>query len=293
MSQQRNLDASDIGPGSGVSWTVKGGRVLGPAPFLVMGIINVTPDSFSDAGANYDPVTARKSALRMFEQGAAIADVGGESTRPGAEPVSGDVELSRVLPVIEGVVRERADAVVSVDTYKARVAASALDAGALIVNDVSCCSFDPELLDVVAQYKPGYVLMHSRGRPKTMQDEPRYGSVLAEVARFFELGLAKLVAAGVPEDRIVLDPGIGFGKTLEHNLALLGGLSFFLAFGRPLLLGVSNKSLFGKLLGLEAHDREGATQAVTALAYAKGALIHRVHSVDRAVQALTLARAMA
>jgi dihydropteroate synthase len=258
-----------------------------------MGIVNVTPDSFSDGGANLDPATAVKSALRAFDQGAAIADVGGESTRPGADVVPEDVEAARVLPVIESFLRERPDAAISVDTYKARVAARALDAGALIVNDVSCCSFEPELLDVVAQYKPGYVLMHSQGRPRTMQDEPRYGSVLAEVARFFELGLARLVTAGVPEDRIVLDPGIGFGKTFEHNLTLLRGLPFFLAFGRPLMLGVSNKSLFGKLLGLGVHDREGATQAATALAYAKGALIHRVHSVNRAVQALALARAMA
>ncbi len=270
-----------------------GGRVLGPAPFLVMGIVNVTPDSFSDGGRNMDPSDALASASRLMAQGAAIVDVGGESTRPYAEYVSEDEESRRVVPAVEAILREHPGAAVSVDTYKAHVAAEALDAGAVIVNDVSaCCSFEPELLDVVAQYKPGYVLMHSQGRPENMQAEPRYGSVLAEVARFFEIGMAKLVSSGLPEDRIVLDPGIGFGKTLEHNLAILRGLSMFTSFGRPLLMGLSNKSLFGKLLGLDVGDRGAVTQVATALTYERGARIHRVHDAAGAVAALTLAESL-
>jgi len=276
-----------------VQWTLKGGRVLGPAPFLVMGIVNVTPDSFSDGGRNLEPADALSSARRLAGEGAAILDVGGESTRPFADPVSEAEELRRVVPVVEAIVRELPDAAVSVDTYKAKVAEKALEAGAAIVNDVSaCCSFEPGLLDVVAQYKPGYVLMHTLGRPEDMQVAPSYGSVLSEVARFFEIGMAKLVSAGLPEDRIVLDPGIGFGKTLEHNLALIKGLDLFLAFGRPLLMGLSNKSLFGKLLGLDVHERASATQVATALSQERGARIHRVHDVAGAVAALTLAEAL-
>ncbi|MFZ5426902.1 MAG: dihydropteroate synthase [Thermodesulfobacteriota bacterium] len=280
-------------PKKDAAWTVRGGRVLGPAPFLVMGIVNVTPDSFSDGGVNLNPSHALDSASRLIAQGAAIVDVGGESTRPGAAPVSEAEELGRVIPVLEAVGREHPGAALSVDTYKARVAAGALEAGAVIVNDVSACgSFEPELLDVVAQYKPGYVLMHSQGRPGDMQSDPRYGSVLAEVARFFEIGMARLVNSGLPEDRIVLDPGIGFGKTLEHNLALLRGLPLFSSFGRPIMMGLSNKSLFGKLLGLDVGNRGAATQVATALAYERGARIHRVHDAAGAVAALTLAEAL-
>lgn len=293
MNSANDRDMRRTAQGRGAEWTIKGGRVLGPAPFLVMGIVNVTPDSFSDGGANFDPAHAAASATRHLAGGAAMVDVGGESTRPFSEPVSEEEELRRVLPVVRRIVEEHPDAVVSVDTYKARVAGEALAAGASVVNDVSaCCSFDPELLEVVAHHKPGYVLMHSCGRPRDMQKSPSYGSVLADVMRFFEVGMAKLVGVGLPEDRIVLDPGIGFGKTLEHNLALISGLSAFLAFGRPVLMGLSNKSLFGQLLGLDVSSRTGATQVATALAFERGAWVHRVHDSAAAVAALTLAQAV-
>ena len=281
-----------LGSAKGVTWTVKGGRVLGPAPFLVVGIVNVTPDSFSDGGVNFDPALAAAHALRLLADGAAIVDLGGESTRPFADPVTEAEELRRVLPVVEEIIKGLPDAVVSVDTYKARVAERALAAGAAIVNDVSAFSFEPELLDVLAQHKPGYVLMHSLGRPKTMQVEPTYTDVLAEIANFFESGMARLVKAGLPEDRIVLDPGIGFGKTLEHNLTILRGLESFASLGRPLFMGLSNKSFLGKLLGLDVIDRGPATQVATAMSYLHGALIHRVHDAAGALRALTLAEAM-
>jgi len=266
---------------------------LGPVPFLVMGIVNVTPDSFSDGGATFDPAQAAFHAARLLSEGADIVDIGGESTRPFAEPVPEGEEMRRVLPVIETVLNERPQAVVSVDTYKAGVADRALKAGAVIVNDVSACGFEPELADVLAEHKPGYVLMHSLGRPATMQVEPVYRDVVAEISRFFESNMARLVAAGLPEDRIVLDPGIGFGKTLEHNLAILRGLESFTRLGRPVLMGLSNKSFFGKLLGLEVGERGTATQVATALCQERGASIHRVHDAAGAVRALTLAEALA
>lgn len=274
-------------------WTVLGGRVLGPAPWMVMGIVNATPDSFSDGGRFIGPDHAADHALSLLDQGACLVDVGGESTRPFSDPVPEEEEERRVLPVVRAVLERRPGAAVSVDTTKACVAAKALEAGAAIVNDVSACTADPGLLDVVAHYKPGYVLMHAQGNPRTMQREPRYGSVLAEVARFFEVGLAMLVNAGLPEERIVLDPGIGFGKTLEHNLALLRGLDLFAGFGRPLLMGLSNKSFLGGLLGLAVQERGAATQVATALAWGRGAAIHRVHDAAGAVQALKLAEALA
>ncbi|WP_243363716.1 dihydropteroate synthase [Fundidesulfovibrio terrae] len=292
MSTMGTLDLGFGSLAGSVTWTVKGGRVLGPAPFLVMGIVNVTPDSFSDGGRNFDPSAACAHALRMLEDGAAMIDVGGESTRPFADPVTEEEELRRVLPVVQAVLGSKPDAAVSVDTYKARVAHESLEAGALIVNDVSACAFEPQLKDVLAQHKPGYVLMHSLGKPATMQVEPAYGDVVAEIGRFFEEKLEMLVKAGLPEDRIVLDPGIGFGKTLTHNLAIMRGLGSFLAFGRPVLMGLSNKSFLGGLLGLGVGERGPATQVATALCHRRGARIHRVHDAAGAVRALTLTEAI-
>jgi len=227
-----------------------------------------------------------------MDEGAAIVDVGGESTRPFSEPVSEPDELRRVLPVVEAILRDRPGAAVSVDTYKAGVAARALEAGALIVNDVSACRFDPLLLDVLVQHKPGYVLMHSQGTPKTMQVEPRYGDVVAEVLEFFEMNLAWLVRSGLPEDRIVLDPGIGFGKKVEHNLQLIRSLETFSSLGRPVLMGLSNKAFLGALTGRDVGARGPATQVATAMSHAHGARIHRVHQVAQAVEALVLAEAL-
>jgi dihydropteroate synthase len=281
--------------GSGQTvWRVMGGKVLS-GPFLVAGIVNVTPDSFFDGG-RYDSVEAAvERALTLAAEGADILDVGGESTRPYAAPVALEEEMSRVIPVIRETtlrLREIGDdrTALSVDTRKAACAAAALDAGAVIVNDVSACSHDPELLDVLGQYQPGYVLMHSQGAPAIMQESPVYGDVVAEITAFFEENIAKLTAAGLPEENIVLDPGVGFGKLLEHNLAILRGIPVFASLGRPIYIGLSNKSFLEKLLGRKPGERAMATAAVTALAAARGAGIHRVHDAAAAVDALTLAR---
>ncbi|MGE4293186.1 MAG: dihydropteroate synthase [Desulfovibrio sp.] len=282
-------------------WTIARGRVLGPAPFFVAGIVNVTPDSFFDGGKCYDPALALEHGRMLAAEGADILDVGGESTRPYSELVSLDQELARVLPVVRGLAgldwgvpsgSGLWPPVVSVDTNKAEVARRALEAGAAIINDVSACRFDPGLLDVLVEHQPGYVLMHSLGLPREMQVEPKYNDVVAEILAFFEERLHALTSAGLAESRIVLDPGIGFGKTLEHNLTILRDIDRFGIFGLPVYIGLSNKSLFGGLLGLEVGQRAGVTQAATALLGARGVAVHRVHQVAAARQALTLAQAM-
>ncbi len=281
-------------------WRLFGGRALGPTPFLVAGIVNATPDSFYDGGERERPEDAVRCGLDMAAQGAHVIDVGGESSRPYADPVAPEEELRRVLPVVRGLAEASAAGdgadgerpVVSVDTYNAGCAAKVLEAGAAVINDISAFSFDPGLLDVLASFRPGYVLMHSLGRPETMQDAPRYDDVVDEVRAFFEQKLSALVKAGLPEDHVVLDPGVGFGKRLEHNLALLRGLSSFAALGRPVMVGLSNKSLFGDLLGRGLAERGPATTAATALAASLGAWAHRVHDVPAALDALRLARAL-
>ena len=213
------------------TWTLKGGKVLGPAPFFIAGVVNVTPDSFYDGGGHGDADSGITHGIELARQGADILDVGGESTRPYADLVSEAEELERVVPVIQGLVAADTGCVVSVDTYKARVAAQALDAGADIINDVSAFGYDPELLDVIAQYKPGYVLMHSLGRPEEMQDAPGYLNVIEEIMAFFDEKLEILDKVGLPMDRVVLDPGIGFGKLLEHNLTILREIERFESLG--------------------------------------------------------------
>ena len=274
-------------------WRLGRGLTLDCAENRIVGIVNVTPDSFSDGGRHDAPAAAVAHAMGLAAAGADMLDVGGESTRPGAAPVPLDEELRRVVPVVQGIVRERPGALVSVDTFKAGCAAAALAAGAVVVNDISACAFDPALTDVLVAEKPGYVLMHSQGRPETMQDDPRYGNVVEEILAFFEAHLTRLVRAGLPEDRIVLDPGIGFGKRLEHNLEILRRLDRFLALGRPLYLGLSNKGLFGALLGLPVGERGPVTAVASALCAARGVRIHRVHDVAGVAQALRLAAAVA
>ncbi len=280
-----------------VTWEIMGGRVIGPAPFLVAGILNVTPDSFYDGGGHDAPEQAAAHAARLLAEGADMLDVGGESTRPGARVVSAGEELARIMPAIEAALALRDSRgevpAVSVDTYKAGVAARVLDAGAAIVNDISACRFDEGLADVLAQHRPGYVLMHSLGRPADMQSDPRYGDVVEDILAFFEERLGFLISRGVPERRIVLDPGIGFGKTLAHNLDILRHADRFLTLGRPVYMGLSNKSLWGKLLGLGPPERRTATAVATALTWAKGARIHRVHEVALARQSLRIAEALA
>lgn len=276
-----------------IQWTIKEGAVLGPAPFLIAGVVNVTPDSFYDGGHHAKVEAGIAHGLRLVEEGAHILDVGGESTRPYAAEVSEQEELDRVISVIEGLAAAKTDCVISVDTYKAKVAATALQAGAGILNDVSAFAFEPELLDVIGQYKPGYVLMHSLGRPGDMQDAPRYANVVDEILAFFESRLEALDKAGLPGDRVVLDPGIGFGKLLEHNLAILRNIERFMALGLPVYMGLSNKSLWKGLLGLEVDERQNATQAATAILAAKGVGIHRVHDVKFTYQTLTIVQELA
>ena len=275
------------------TWIIKGGKALGPAPFFIAGIVNVTPDSFYDGGSHADGLSGVAHGLELARQGADILDVGGESTRPYADEVSEAEELERVIPVVEDLAAADTGCVLSVDTYKARVAAEALDAGADILNDVSAFAFEPELLDVIGQYKPGYVLMHSLGRPGTMQEEPRYEDVVDDILAFFEEKLESLDKAGLPRDRIVLDPGIGFGKLLKHNLTILRDIKRFERLGLPLYMGLSNKSLWQGLLGLPVDERQNATQAATAVMAAKGVPIHRVHEVELARQTLTIVREIA
>ena len=256
----------------------------------VMGVVNVTPDSFSDGGVNLDPATAIASARRMVAEGAAIVDVGGESTRPGAEGVSADEELSRVVPVLA----ELKGVPVSIDTSKADVAGRALELGAELVNDVTALRAEPELAGVVADRGAYLCLMHMRGEPRTMQEDPRYDDVVAEVARFLDERLTFAVAQGIPEEAICLDPGIGFGKTVEHNFELLRRLDELTALGRPILVGISRKSSLGKIMG-DPDAKTGTTAAsvgAAVLAYERGASIFRVHDVREHVEALTAARAV-
>jgi len=256
-----------------------------------MGVVNVTPDSFSDGDVNYRPEDAIASARRMLEEGAAIVDVGGESTRPGSEGVSADEELRRVVPVLEAL----PGAPVSIDTVKAEVARQGIELGAELVNDVTALRGDPELAGVVAESDAYLCLMHMQGQPRTMQLDPRYDDVAAEVATFLEERLAFAVDSGIPEERICLDPGIGFGKTVEHNVELIRRLDVLLALSRPVLIGFSRKSSLGRLLG----DPEAKTGSVAAsiaaavAAYQHGATILRVHDVRETVEALTIAEAMA
>jgi dihydropteroate synthase len=257
---------------------------------LVMGVVNVTPDSFSDGGLFLEADAAVAQGERLAAEGAAILDVGGESTRPGADPVPVDEELGRVVPVVErlavnGVAR------VSVDTTKVAVAEAALQAGARIVNDVSAFRFEPEMAGLVASSGAQCCLMHMLGDPRTMQEDPRYEDVVSEVKAFLEERLAFAEAEGVPEDRVWLDPGIGFGKTVEHNLELLRRLDEIVAIGRPVVIGTSRKSFLGKLTGREARDRVPGTIATTVIAYERGASIFRVHDVAPVVDALKVAAA--
>ncbi|HEV2773444.1 MAG TPA: dihydropteroate synthase [Thermoleophilaceae bacterium] len=266
-----------------------------PQP-LVMGVVNVTPDSFSDAGRHLDPDAAVDHGRRLVADGAAIVDVGGESTRPGAEPVPVGEELERVVPVVERLAAGRdtgpAGVRVSIDTTKAEVAAAALQVGARIVNDVSAFRFEPEIAGLVAGAGASCILMHMQGEPRTMQDDPRYDDVVSDVKAFLEERLSFAVAEGVPEEHVWLDPGIGFGKAADHNLDLLSRLDELVAIGRPLVVGTSRKSLLGRLTSRSVDRRLPGTIATNVLALARGARVFRVHDVAEVVDALTVARAV-
>jgi dihydropteroate synthase len=254
-----------------------------------MGIVNVTPDSFSDGGLFVDPDAAVAHGLTLAGEGAAILDVGGESTRPGAAPVSEEDELRRVLPVVEGLAAGRR---ISIDTTKLVVARAALDRGATIVNDISAFRFEPALAGLVAERKVHCCLMHMLGDPRTMQEDPRYEDVVSEVKAFLEERLAFAVREGVSEDCVWLDPGIGFGKTVAHNLELLRRLGEIVSIGRPVVVGTSRKSFLGKLAGGKPEgERLPGTIATNVLALERGASVFRVHDVAPVVDALTVAAA--
>ncbi|MGH2949511.1 MAG: dihydropteroate synthase [Solirubrobacteraceae bacterium] len=256
-----------------------------------MGVVNVTPDSFSDGGAFEDHVAAIAHGRRLVAEGAAIVDVGGESTRPGADLVSQAEELRRVLPVVEGIAGLGLGAQISIDTMKLAVAEAAVDAGASYVNDVSAFRHDPELAGLVADRGVDCCLMHMLGEPRTMQENPRYDDVVDDVKAFLEERMAAATAAGVAEERIQLDPGIGFGKTLAHNLELLRRVDELVALGRPLVIGTSRKSFLGRLTGRDVTERVHATVATSVMAFERGARVFRVHDVAATADALTVAAA--
>jgi dihydropteroate synthase len=255
-----------------------------------MGVVNVTPDSFSDGGLFLEANAAVEHGLALAEEGAAILDVGGESSRPGARPVPEGEELRRVLPVVEGLAA--AGHRISIDTTKLAVARAALDTGASIVNDISAFRFEPALAGLVAERNTHCCLMHMLGEPRTMQKDPRYEDVVSEVKAFLEERLAFAIGEGISEERVWLDPGIGFGKTAAHNLELLRRLGEIVAIGRPIVVGTSRKSFLGKLTGGKPESaRLPGTIATNVLAFERGASIFRVHDVAPVVDALTVAAA--
>lgn len=272
-------------------WRARGRALDLSTRGLVMGIVNVTPDSFSDGGRFLDPSAAVERGLALVAEGADILDIGGESTRPGAQPVSAEEELRRVLPVLAAL-RGKTKALLSIDTFKPEVARAALEAGADILNDVTGLR-DPRMIELAASCDAGLVVMHMKGDPQTMQRNPVYADVVLEVREFFTARLRALREAGIEPERVVFDPGFGFGKTLEHNLALLRALPWLPAGGRPLLAGVSRKSMIARVLGSEAmEDRFWPTVALTSWAREHGASIVRVHDVRANAQALRMTEAI-
>lgn len=253
----------------------------------IMGILNVTPDSFSDGGAFSDPGKAMEQGLRMAAQGADLIDIGGESSRPGAEPVSEEEELSRVIPVIQAI-RSQMGTPISIDTTKSRVAARAMESGANLINDISAGRFDAEMFSVATRYRAPIVLMHMRGAPQTMQENPAYDDVVAEVEQYLCERVAAAVAAGIPKSDILLDPGIGFGKRPEDNVTLLQHLDRLVALGHRVLLGASRKSFIGHLTGASSDKRLPGSLAAIALGLKAGVRIFRVHDVAETKQFLSV-----
>ena len=273
-------------------WIAREHQFEFPRPMVVMGIVNTTPDSFSDGGQFLDVDAAVTHALRLANEGAEILDIGGESTRPGAPAVSEQEELDRVIPVIQRLAK-RPELVLSIDTQKPSVARAAIDAGAAIVNDIAANRSDPEMWQVVAEAGAGYVCMHMQGNPQTMQAKPNYDDVTREVCDFFRERLALLSTHGVSIEQVVLDPGIGFGKTLQHNIKLLRDLNKFSLVERPMLVGASRKSFIEKLLGAPIDERLPASLACAAWAAIQGSQIIRVHDVSETIQAVRMAETLA
>ena len=260
-------------------------------PYRIMGVLNVTPDSFSDGGRFLDADAAVAHGLELEREGADILDVGGESTRPGAEPVASQEQIRRVAPVVERLVAQGVRAQLSVDTTRLAVAEAAVAAGATYVNDVTAFRQEPELAGLVADRGLDCCLMHMLGEPRSMQRDPVYDDVVADVKAFLEERLAAAVAAGIAEERIMLDPGIGFGKTVAHNLELLRRLDELVALGRPLVVGTSRKSVLGRITGREVDERLAGTIATNVLALERGASVFRVHDVRPLADALAVTAA--
>jgi dihydropteroate synthase len=266
---------------------IKGGEIELGKRTLVMGVLNVTPDSFSDGGLYFDKQLAIDRALQMVEEGADIIDIGGESTRPFSDPVPLEEELRRVIPVIEAIAPKVA-VPISIDTYKAKVASEALQAGASIVNDISGLRFDPDLARVVSEHGAGLILMHIKGTPKTMQLDPHYEDVILEIKEFLKESIKKAESEGVHPDSIVIDPGIGFGKKLNHNLEIFRRLRELEELGKPILVGPSRKSFIGEILGVPVSERLYGTLGAVAYCALKGVHIVRVHDVKAVRQVLDI-----
>ncbi len=257
-----------------------------------MGVVNVTPDSFSDGGLYFQKDSAIKHALKLIDDGADIIDIGGESTRPGSFPIDAEEEIRRTIPVIEELAK-KTKIPLSIDTYKAEVAKRALDAGASIVNDISALRFDPEMASVVAEYGVPVILMHIKGTPRNMQVNPFYNALIPEIISYFEESILLCKEAGISGDKIIIDPGIGFGKTVEHNLEIIANLKEFLSLGKPIAIGVSRKSFIGKLLGdAPPSERLEGTASAVAIAVFNGANIIRVHDVLEMSKVVKIADAL-
>ena len=258
----------------------------------IMGVLNVTPDSFSDGGLYLDKSLAVRRAHEMIEDGADIIDIGGESTRPGSEPVSLEEEIARTIPVIEALAKD-IKVPISIDTYKAEVAKRALDAGASMVNDISGLRFDPDMPEVVSEYKVPVVIMHIKGTPKNMQVDPSYEALIPEIMDYLRISIRLAIKSGIDEDKIVIDPGIGFGKTFEHNLDIIKNLHKFTLLEKPILAGPSRKAFIGKILGdVPASERLEGTAAAVAISIFNGANILRVHDVKEMVKVARVADAI-
>lgn len=259
---------------------------------ILAGVLNVTPDSFSDGGRFYDTGEAIKQAFRLLEDGADIIDVGGESTRPGAEPVNPDEELKRVIPVIRAIIKEKPQAVVSIDTYKSPVAEEAVKSGARMVNDISGLGYDPRMINIVRDYHVPVVIMHIKGKPRDMQKNPHYDNLIGELIRYFQERIARALQAGIRKEQIIVDPGIGFGKRIVDNYEILGRLEEFINLGYPVMVGPSRKSFIGKVLDAPAGERMFGTAAAVTAAVLKGAQFIRVHDAREMKQVIKVAEAI-
>ncbi len=258
----------------------------------IMGVLNVTPDSFSDGGLFFSEKKAIEHVLRLVDEGADIIDIGGESTRPGSEPVSVEEEIRRTIPVIKAISRE-IKVPISIDTYKSEVAKHALDAGASIVNDISGLRFDPDMPKVVSEYKVPVIIMHIKGRPKDMQQNPQYEALIPEIMDYLRISIRLAAKFGIPDDKIIIDPGIGFGKTFEHNLEIIKNLKEFTLLGKPVAVGVSRKAFIGKILGdVPPSERLEGTASAVAISIFNGANIIRVHDVKEMAKVAKVADAI-